>query len=190
MSCSHFRWRARQVFAIAALHAATGCDLTDHQRHSEGGRQIAYDYELVLPEKFKRRWVQGIDSKVEEWLSTDAIISTDFGLYSGPPTCAAGSALCSISEEMIAGRPSLVGRYSHVSDEQPAHEAKPFKVFVNVQVDDRHRLRLNLFAWCANKPACDEALSHFRKVRIVRLERPGSGLVLPQSPVSPPPIPR
>lgn len=189
MSLQPLQRRARQALAIAALHAATACDMTDPQSHSEGGTQIVYDYELVLPVKFKRRWVQGIDSKVEEWLSTDATISTDFGLYSGPPTCAAGSAHCSISEEMIAGRPSLVGRYSHVS-EQPEHGPKPFKVVAHVQVDDRHRLRLNMFAWCANKPACDEALSHFRKVRIVRLERPGSGLVLPGSPVSPPPIPR
>lgn len=97
MSLQPLQRRARQALAIAALHAATACDMTDPQSHSEGGTQIVYDYELVLPVKFKRRWVQGIDSKVEEWLSTDATISTDFGLYSGPPTCAAGSAHCGFS---------------------------------------------------------------------------------------------
>lgn len=100
--------------------ACTDTERQDQRRSADG--RITYEYELSLPVKFKRHEVDGIDSKVEEWRSPQAIISTDFGLYSSPPTCNFESERCSVSKEKIAGRSSLVGRYSYVpgrlNDEQ------------------------------------------------------------------------
>jgi hypothetical protein len=178
---------ARSISAMAVLLAITACNKAE-KRTMPSKVQIAYDYQLVLPDKFKRNWVQGIDSKVEEWQSSDTIVSTDFGQFSGPPTCHVASTSCSLSKEMIGGRPSLVGRYRHGPQER-AHEPKPFRYFVHIPVSERYGLKLNMFARCDSEPACDEALTFFRRVRILRTERPGSGLILPDSPSSPPPMP-
>src|SRR5690349_2350963 len=109
---SSFDRRSRRLSTVAALCAVMAC--TDRQRQDRPGPadgRITYDYELVLPDKFKRHEVNGIDSRVEEWRSPHAVITTDFGLYSSPPTCSLASEACSVSTEKIARRYSLVGRY-------------------------------------------------------------------------------
>ena len=142
----------------------------------------SYDYKLDLPTTFERQQVSGIDSKVEEFRSSDTAISTDFGLYSGPPTCSSANQACDISKERIAGREALVGLYRHGPNEWPG-EPKPHRVFVHVSVDERHGLALNLFARCDTRAACNEALRYFRQVRLLRLKRPP----MPMAPAPPRP---
>jgi hypothetical protein len=187
---SSFDQRSRQLFTVVALSAVIACTDRERQdqRRSAHGR-ITYDYELVLPDKFKRQEVHGIDSKVEEWRSPDAIIGTDLGLYSSPPACNFESERCSISKENIAGKSSLVGRYSYVpgrlNDEQ-----KPYKYHVHIPLNDASDVRLNVFAWCDTELACEEALSSIRKVRILAGKQRPIDLVQPGIPPTPaPPIP-
>lgn len=142
---------------------------------------VSYDYVLDLPPAFVRQEVSGIDSKVEEFRSAAAVVSTDFGHYSAPPTCSSANEACDISKERIAGREALVGVYRHGPNERPG-EPRPHRVFVHVPVDDRRGLALNLFARCDTRAACNEALGYFRRVRLLRLKRPP----MPMAPPSPP----
>jgi len=145
---------------------------------------VAYDYALDLPPAFVRQEVHGIDSKVEEFHSPDTVISTDFGHYSGAPSCAPANQSCSIRSEHIAGKEALVGLYRRGPEEAPG-EPKPFRVFVHVEVDPPHGLALNLFARCDNEEACDRALGYFREVRLIQLPRQPASPV----PAAPPPAP-
>ncbi|WP_187335217.1 hypothetical protein [Novosphingopyxis iocasae] len=147
---------------------------------------IAYDYTLELPPEYVRQDVSGIDSKVEEFHSTDAIISTDFGYYSGPPECSPSQEACKITREKIAGKNALIGLYRHGPSERRG-EPKPFRVFVHVVVDQRHGVALNLFARCDTKVNCDRALGYFRKVRLFRIKPPPAVLTPPQPPPPRPP---
>ena len=127
-----------------------------------------------------------IDSKVEEWQSPDAIIITDFGFYSSPPTCNLAGQGCSVSKEKIAGRSSLVGRYSYLPG-HPNYEQRPFKYHVHIPLTEASDGRLNVFAWCDSEPACEEALSAIRKVRILHGKRHRVDLVQPGAPPAPAP---
>lgn len=164
----------RSVFPLSGLGIllfAAACE--DHEDRSQVARtdelQVSYDYALDLPARYTRQEVQGIDSKVEEFRSADTIVSTDFGYYSGPPSCNGSDPSCAIHGEQIAGRAALVALYRHGPDERLA-EPKPFRVFVHVPVDGR--LALNLFARCDTEEACDETLRQFREVRLFRQGRP------------------
>jgi len=134
-------------------------------RTHQGG---SYDYELSLPPAFVRQDVMGIDSKVEEFRSDEVIISTDFGHYSSPPECSPQFHFCKVDEERIAGHDALVGTFEHGSHERP-NEPKPFRIFVHVIVDRSQGLNLNLFARCDTRRTCDDALSYFRRVKVLRL---------------------
>jgi hypothetical protein len=185
-----FDRRSRRLFTVAALCAVMAC--TDNERQDQrrsADARITYDYKLVLPDKFKRHKVDGIDSKVEEWRSPHAIISTDFGFYSSPPTCNLAGQGCSVSKEKIAGRSSLVGRYSHLPG-HPNYEQKPFKYHVHIPVTEASDVRLNVFASCDSELACEEALSSIRKVRILHGKQHRVGLVQPSIPTAPAPAAR
>src|SRR5688572_18145637 len=104
------------VYALMALTAS--CD-DPPMIHNE--LPIVHDYALDLPPEFVRQDIRGIDSKVEEFRSADAIIRTDFGRYSGPPSCTESNGSCEIRTKQIAGRDALVGLYRNVPDE-PAGE--------------------------------------------------------------------
>jgi hypothetical protein len=187
---SSFDRRSPRLFTVAALCAAMACTDNERQdkRRSADGR-ITYDYKLVLPDKFKRYEVDGIDSTVEEWRSPHAIISTDLGLYSAPPTCNLAGKGCSVSTEKIAGRSSLVGRYSYLPG-HPNTGQKPFKYHVHIPINEASDVRLNVFAWCDSELACEEALSAIRKIRILHRKQRPVDLVQPGTPPAPaPPAP-
>lgn len=94
---SSFDQRSLQLFTVVALYAVTACADGERQNQERSpDYRPSYDYELVLPDKFKRREVHGIDSKVEEWRSPDVIVSKDLGLYISPPTCSLASERCSV----------------------------------------------------------------------------------------------
>lgn len=168
------------VYALIALTAS--CDdakviRTEHP--------ITYDYVLDLPPAFLRQDVSGIDSKVEEFRSADTTISTDFGHYSAPPSCSETNEFCKIRSEQIAGRDALVGLYRHGPNERSG-EPKPFRVFVHVRVDERQGLALNLFARCDTERSCDQALRHFRQVRVLRVNPPPAKRAPPPPPATAP----
>ena len=169
---------------------AAGCE---DQRQPEavrsGDLHVSYDYVLDLPPRFvQQEEVHGIDSKVEEFRSTDAVISTDLGHYSSPPKCEPANMDCAINGEKIAERNALVALYGQVPDQRQS-EPKPYRVFVHVPVDERYGLALNLFARCNTKVACDEALRYIRRVRLIRRPRaPVARDAAPPPP--PPPVPR
>lgn len=167
-----------RIWACALLTLTASCDDPEVVRNE---LPITYDYALDLPPEFVRQDVMGIDSKVEEFRSADAIVGTDFGHHSGLPSCSELNQSCEIHSEQIAGRDALVGFYRHGPDETPG-EPKPFRVFVHVRVDERQGLALNLFARCDTRRACDEALAHFRQVRLLRIN-------LPPAKKAPPPAP-
>ncbi len=174
------------ILTLALLAAScTDPTLENQATRVANEPEVFLDYKLTLPVKFKTQQVAGIDSKVEEWRSADATVSTDFGSHSSPPKCHIGNKTCSVSPERIGGVASMVGQSTHGPAERQS-EPKPFKVHVHVPVDERQRLRLNLFARCDNRPACDEALGYFRRVRFLRQERPSpmrrSGVVPPVPP--------
>lgn len=165
--------RSIEPFVIVLLAIVTAaCDDQVKQTH----RGARYDYKLTLPASFVRSEVSGIDSKVEEFRSNDVIISTDFGFYSGPPKCSRANKSCSIHQEQIAGRKSIVATFEHGIDERP-NEPKPFKVFVHVQIVEQQDLDLNMFARCDTKKACLDTLSYFRRVKLIQLaDRPAEFL--------------
>lgn len=166
------------AWVCALLGLTASCD---DPRMVSNELPITYDYALDLPPEFVRQDVSGIDSKVEEFRSADAIISTDFGHYSGQPSCTESNEACELRTEQIAGRDALVGLYRNVPNE-PAGGAKPFKVFVHVPVNERQGVALNLFAWCDTQLACDEALGHFRQVRLLRTNPPPTRMAPPPPP--------
>ena len=126
----------------------------------------SYDYELDLPPKFVRDpSAHGIDSKAELWRAPGVEIGSDFGMYSGAPSCAAGQRHCSVTRETVDGRPALLGRARF----GPGDARAPYFVHLHLPVLERpYELKLNLFAHCQTEAACDEALALFRRVRIVR----------------------
>lgn len=167
------------VIVLLAIVAAA-CDDQVKQTH----RGTRYDYKLTLPPAFVRLEVSGIDSKVEEFRSNDVIISTDLGSYSGPPECSRANKSCSIHQEKIAGRKSIVATFEHGIDERPI-EPKPFRVFVHVQIIEHQDLDLNMFARCDTKRACLDTLGYFRRVKLIQLaDRPAE--FLPPPPALPP----
>jgi hypothetical protein len=168
------------IWACALLTLTASCDDPEVVLNE---LPITYDYALDLPPEFVRQDVMGIDSKVEEFRSADAIVGTDFGHHSGPPSCTESNESCEIHSEQIAGRDALVGLYRHGPNERPG-EPKPFRVFVHVRVDERQGLALNLFARCDTQRACDAALGHFRRVRLLRTNPPPARRAAP-----PPPAP-
>ena len=180
----------RGLIGFLTLLLAAGCD---DQRQPEvvrtGDFHVSYDYVLDLPPRFvQQQDVQGIDSKVEEFRSTDVVISTDLGHYSSPPKCEPANMACAINGEKIAERNALVALYGPSPNERQS-EPKPYRVFVHVPVDEPYGLALNLFARCNTKAACDDALRHFRRVRLIRQPRaPVAWDLAPPPP--PPPVPR
>jgi hypothetical protein len=159
---------------------ATSCDDRDPVRNVV---PIPYDYALALPPEFVRQEIGGIDSKVEVFHSPGVIVSTDFGHHSAPPRCTGSSESCEIHSELISGRDALVGLYRHGLGERH-DEPKPFRVFVHVRVDERQGVALNLFARCDTQRDCDEALRHFRQVRLLRTNPPP----YERAPPPPPPL--
>ncbi len=172
--------RTLAIYFVLLLPAlAVSCDDEPRQTH-QGAR---YDYDLPLPQAFVRQNVIGIDSKVEEFRSEDAIIGTDLGYYSAPPECSHSYQSCEIYSEDISGHDSLVGVFEH-GDSERSNEPKPYRVFVHIQLVERNNLNLNMFARCDTKQACDDALGYFRGVSLLPLDD------WPADIPPPPPIPQ
>ena len=150
------------------MFAAAACEQSDPVQNEF---PIAYDYALTLPASFAKQDVMGIDSKVEEFVSDDTVISTDFGHYGAPPQCEGNDRSCQVEEEAIGEFQVLYAAYLAGPDFQAAKEY-PYRVHYHVIVKPQQGLDLNLFASCKTETACNVALSHFRRVRIFAIEPP------------------
>lgn len=173
MKRSSFDRRWRPVFAAVVVYAVTGC--TDAERQDQrrlAEARIAYDYDLLLPEKLSVTRSRG---SIARWKSGDH-----------PMPSSAPISGCIAHLQYAASEAEGVVFLKRQLREDPL-------LSVGIAIDPRipvtNRSLLNttsisprtegvmfvsMFAWCDSELACEEALSSIREVRILLGERPGS----------------
>ncbi len=110
--------RKGQIAILAGvLFAAAACEQSDPVQNEF---PIAYDYALTLPASFAKQDVMGINSKVEEFVSDDTVINTDFGHYGAPPQCEGNDRSCQVEEEAI-GEFQVTARHTWLNRSSRRH---------------------------------------------------------------------